>query len=35
VPLAQRLRELGIEAEALETPYGRDQEEVVGGENAR
>ena len=35
VPLAQRLRELGIEAEALETPYGRDQEEVVSGENGR
>lgn len=35
VPLAQRLRELGIEAEALETPYGRDQEEVVSGESAR
>jgi len=35
VPLAQRLRELGIEAEALETPYGRDQEEVVTAENTR
>jgi putative mRNA 3-end processing factor len=31
VPLAQRLRELGFEAEALETPYGRDQEEVLTG----
>jgi len=29
VPMAQRLRELGIRAEALETPYGRDQEEAV------
>ncbi len=25
----------GLEAEALETPYGRDQEEVMTGENAR
>ncbi|HVP60771.1 MAG TPA: ligase-associated DNA damage response exonuclease [Myxococcaceae bacterium] len=35
VPLAQRLCELGIQAEALETPYGRDQEEVVTGESPR
>ena len=34
VPLAQRLRELGIQAEALETPYGRDQEEAVAPERA-
>jgi len=34
VPLAQRLRELGLEAESLETPYGRDREEVAGGEGA-
>jgi len=35
VPLAHRLRDSGLEAEALETPYGRDQEEVVTGEEAR
>lgn len=35
VPLAQRLRELGLQAEALETPYGRDQEEAVATERAR
>jgi putative mRNA 3-end processing factor len=35
VPFAQRLRELGREAEALETPYGRDQEEAVTGEGSR
>lgn len=35
VPLAQRLRELGLQAEPLETPYGRDQEETMTGENAR
>jgi putative mRNA 3-end processing factor len=32
VPLANRLRELGLQAEALETPYGRDQEENVPSE---
>jgi putative mRNA 3-end processing factor len=35
VPLAQRLRELGLQAEALETPYGRDQEERVATEADR
>jgi len=35
VPLAQRLRELGLAAEALETPYGRDQEETVSEGTAR
>jgi putative mRNA 3-end processing factor len=35
VPLAQRLRELGLQAEALETPYGRDQEERVATEGDR
>jgi putative mRNA 3-end processing factor len=35
VPLAQVLRELGLEAAALETPYGRDQEETVPGEGGR
>ena len=34
VPLAHRLRELGFEAEALETPYGRDQEETVTGKES-
>ncbi len=31
VPFARWLRELGTEAEALETPYGRDVEEVSTG----
>jgi putative mRNA 3-end processing factor len=35
VPFAQRLRELGLDAEALETPYGRDQEDAAAGEGAR
>ncbi len=35
VPLAQHLRELGLVAEALETPYGRDQEEAVSEGTAR
>ncbi|MGZ3480994.1 MAG: ligase-associated DNA damage response exonuclease [Myxococcaceae bacterium] len=35
VPLAQHLREIGLVAEALETPYGRDQEEAVGEGTAR
>lgn len=35
VPLARRLGELGMQAEALETPYGRDQEEAVTGESAQ
>jgi len=35
VPLAHGLRELDIDAEALETPYGRDQEEALGEEAAR
>ena len=35
VPLAHHLRELGLEAEALETPYGRDQEERAASEGAR
>ena len=35
VPLAHHLRDSGLEAEALETPYGRDQEEMVTGEEAR
>ena len=34
VPFAQRLRELGFQAEALETPYGRDLEEVATGAGA-
>jgi putative mRNA 3-end processing factor len=29
VPLAHRLRELGLLAEALETPYGQDRDETV------
>jgi hypothetical protein len=32
VPLANRLREQGLDAEALETPYGRDQDETVQAE---
>ena len=31
VPFAQRLRELGLEAQALDTPYGTDQEERMAG----
>ena len=31
VPLAQRLRELGFQAEALETPYGRELDDPPMG----
>ena len=31
VPLSQRLRELGFQAEALETPYGRELDDPPAG----